>query len=95
LWFFGLPMAYYLSVLQGGGINAAWSTVWPPYVIILVTLTIAVVRADWDRIANDIRIREGVELLVRRQSSTSADSVLQAEQQHTLPLIDNKFYGTL
>jgi multidrug resistance protein, MATE family len=32
LWVVGLPAAYYFAIVKGGGLNAAWSCVWPPYV---------------------------------------------------------------
>lgn len=94
LWLVGLPMAYYLSVLQGGGINAAWSSVWPPYVVIVLSLAIAVGRADWNQIADDIRIREGVELLFRRPSTATSDDFIKNSYENGFPLIEHKSYGT-
>ena len=70
LWIIGLPSAYYLSVVKGGGINMAWSTVWPPYIVLPFALTIAIVRADWDEIAREIRQREGAELIESRRPSS-------------------------
>ena len=64
LWVFGLPMAYYASVTRGGGLNAAWTWVWPPYVVLNLYLAYVTIRADWDDIAEQIRIREGIELLI-------------------------------
>lgn len=69
LWIFGLPSGYFLAVVKNGGIDMAWSTVWPPYVILPIALTIAIVRADWDEIAHDIRQRESVELIESRRPS--------------------------
>ena len=94
LWLIGLPTAYFLSVLQGGGINSAWTAVWPPYVAIVISLTIAVMRADWHLIADDIRIREGVELLIRRPSIAGNDGVIKQTQQDGFPLIAQTSYGT-
>lgn len=68
LWIFGLPAAYYASVTLGGGLNAAWTWVWPPYVFMNVYLAGVIVRADWDDIAEQIRIREGMELVSKRPS---------------------------
>jgi Na+-driven multidrug efflux pump len=93
LWLVGLPMAYYLSVVQGGGINAAWSSVWPPYVVIVLSLTIAVVRADWNQIADDIRIREGAELLIRRPSSVASDDAIKNSRLDGSFLFEHKRYG--
>jgi multidrug resistance protein, MATE family len=103
LWLLGLPSAYFLSVVRGGGINMAWSTVWPPYVLLPIALTIAIVSADWDKIANDIRIREGTELAEgRRPSSVVATTINHTanntieQQQSLLPLrVTNQAYGTI
>ena len=80
LWIFGLPSAYYLSVVKGGGINMAWSTVWPPYIVLPIALTIAIVRADWDEIAREIRQREGAELIESRRPSFLTPSVRRTIQ---------------
>ena len=64
LWIFGLPMAYYASVTRGGGLNAAWTWVWPPYVVLNVYLAYVTMRVDWEEISEQIRIREGIELLI-------------------------------
>lgn len=66
LWIVGLPAAYFMSVTLGGGLDAAWTAVWPPYVAINVILAVAVLRADWEDIAEQIRIREGMELISKR-----------------------------
>jgi MATE family multidrug resistance protein len=62
LWMVGLPSTYYLSVLKHGGIRMAWAMIWPPYILLPIVLTIAIMRADWDEIARDIRKREGIEM---------------------------------
>ena len=62
LWMVGLPSTYFLSAVKGGGIQMAWSLIWPPYILLPIVLTISIVRADWDAIARDIRKREGIEL---------------------------------
>lgn len=85
LWMAGLPAAYYLSVVQGGGLNAAWSAIWPPYVIINLILATAIVRADWDVIAEDIRIREGAELVVLKPHGD-----IEAQ-----PFVANTSYGSV
>ena len=62
LWVIGLPAAYYSSVVQYGGINSIWSNIWPPYVLLSFALATAIANANWDQIAIDIKIREGIEV---------------------------------
>jgi Na+-driven multidrug efflux pump len=71
LWLFALPAAYVMAVLQGGGLNAAWMTIWPPYILINLILAVAILRADWEEIATKIRIREGVELVKHKSPRNS------------------------
>jgi Na+-driven multidrug efflux pump len=71
LWVFALPAAYVMAVLQGGGLNAAWMTIWPPYILINLILAVAVLSADWEDIATKIRIREGVELVKHKSPRNS------------------------
>jgi multidrug resistance protein, MATE family len=85
LWIIGLPSAYYFSVVKNGGIVMAWTTVWPPYVLLPIALGIAVINADWHTIANDIRIREGQELIEeRRPSFIKINGVINANSNQTL-----------
>jgi hypothetical protein len=76
LWIFGLPAAYYMSVVQGGGLNAAWSAIWPPYFIINFILATAIIRADWEEIAHDIRRREGAELVILKPGDVEVQSFI-------------------
>jgi Na+-driven multidrug efflux pump len=62
LWLFGLPTTYYLAVVQDGGILAVWHSLWPPYVLINVVLATAIIRADWNAIADQVRQRHDVPL---------------------------------
>ena len=59
LWVIGLPVAYYYAIVQGGGLGAAWSWVWPPYVAMNLILMHAFCTKNWDEIAILIRLREG------------------------------------
>lgn len=61
LWCLGLPASYYFAVVQGQGINAAWEWIWPPYMAINVFMIFAFMLKDWDEVAKQIRIREGLE----------------------------------
>ena len=61
LWVLDLPAAYYVAILQGGGLGAAWSLVWPPYVAMNAVLMTSFYFKDWDEIASAIRLREGIE----------------------------------
>lgn len=103
LWIFGLPSGYYLAVVQGGGINMAWSTVWPPYIIMPIVLTIAIVRADWYEIAREIRQREGVELMESRRPSflttstrnSITNNAIQYQALLTPSKVDEQQYGAI
>lgn len=61
LWVVGLPAAYYFAIYRGGGLNAAWKCVWPPYIIINGWLMLSFWWKDWDAIAAEIRRREGMD----------------------------------
>jgi MATE family multidrug resistance protein len=87
LWIFGLPAAYYIAIVQGAGLNGAWSTIWPPYVVINFILAVAFIRSDWHTIASDIRQREGTELDL---DSLRGVKLSDSEQQR--PFIDR--YGS-
>lgn len=107
LWMIGIPSAYYFSVVQNGGIIMAWSTVWPPYVLLPIALTIAITNVNWNAIANDIRIREGVELIEeRRPSFVKMNGILPTtncnQKQPLLTTVisdsnasNNKMYGSI
>ena len=91
LWIFGLPMAFYSSVTCSGGLNAAWTWVWPPYVVLNVYLAVVIVRVDWQDIAEQIRIREGMELIVTT-TTTKRPSWLGVE----VPCSDtHRHYGAI
>jgi multidrug resistance protein, MATE family len=83
LWIFGLPAAYFMAVVRDGGLNAAWTAIWPPYLVINLVLGAAIIVADWDNIAQKIRIREGIEL--KRTTDHETDA--------TRPFIDS--YGSI
>lgn len=61
LWFVALPCAYYFAIVKEGGLNAAWQTIWPPYICINVILLISFIMTDWEKIGMQIREREGLE----------------------------------
>jgi hypothetical protein len=60
LWVMGMPAAYYFAVVRGGGMGLAWSWIVPPYICINATLMVCFLLKDWDKLANEIRLREGV-----------------------------------
>ncbi|KAL7564842.1 hypothetical protein ACA910_001588 [Epithemia clementina (nom. ined.)] len=60
LWCVGFPAAYYLAVVQGGGLQAAWMCFWPPYVLINLIMCLVFWSADWNDISYQIRQREGL-----------------------------------
>jgi MATE family multidrug resistance protein len=59
LWAVGLPAAYFWTVVRGGGLNGAWSCIWPPYTVINFVLVVAFLNVDWYAIQANIREREG------------------------------------
>lgn len=76
LWIFGLPAAFFVSVTLHGGLNGAWSAIWPPYVVINLILSVAILRADWDAIAEQIRVREGMELIDTKHKENGKVSLI-------------------
>lgn len=60
LWALGLPAMYFFSLVRGGGLGAAWTWVYPPYVFMNVVLIAAFFRADWHAISANICKREGI-----------------------------------
>lgn len=58
LWGIGLPMAYYFAVVRGGGLEAVWRTLYPPYVAMNIILCYAFATADWHVISAEIRKKE-------------------------------------
>ena len=87
LWFLGLPMTYYFSIVQGGGFSAVWIWIWPPYILINICMGLAFITRDWNEIAYTIIIREGVE-----KGSQLLDSLALVESQDEKR---NKGYGAI
>jgi MATE family multidrug resistance protein len=61
LWGFSLPGMYYWAIVQGGGLEWAWSCIYPPYIAMNLYFAHAFWRADWEKIRIEIRIREGMD----------------------------------
>jgi MATE family multidrug resistance protein len=68
LWVIGLPALYYYTIVRGGGVDAAWALIYPPYILINIVLMMAFYLADWRKIQTDIRKREGVEELMQMEA---------------------------
>lgn len=60
LWVLGLPAVYFFALVRDGGLNTAWTWVYPPYVAMNAVLIVAFSRADWYAISAAIRKREGI-----------------------------------
>jgi len=60
LWVIGLPAVYFFALVRHGGLDAAWTWVYPPYIAMNTVLIVAFVRADWYAISAAIRKREGI-----------------------------------
>lgn len=88
LWVLGLPAAYYFAIVREGGLLAAWRCVWPPYLAINFVLMLAVWCKDWEEIAAQIRLREGLACL-----SPETNPLTYDKQQHNGKLAQNSSYG--
>ena len=85
LWVFGLPAVYFFAVYRDGGLSAAWTWVYPPYIAMDIVLIIAFMRADWYAIGAAVRKREGV-------SETDVD---EGDIEESLIVNDTKNYGSI
>ena len=61
LWLVALPGLYMSSISFGGGLDAAWSWIFPPYVVMSIILMYKFCVSDWDAISDEIRRREGMD----------------------------------
>jgi len=61
LWVFGLPAVFYFAIHQNGGLDIAWTCIYPPYVVMNLCMMITFFRTDWDAVSDNIRQREGLE----------------------------------
>ena len=61
LWFVALPGLYVQAIRYGGGLEAAWSWIFPPYMVMSVILMYRFCVSNWDAISEEIREREGME----------------------------------
>jgi len=80
LWCFGLPASYYFAVIRGGGLEAAWRYIWPPYIAINGYMIIAFVTKDWDGISAMIRIREGLEQAGKPGNDVESLALLESSE---------------
>jgi Na+-driven multidrug efflux pump len=60
LFIVGLPAIYYFVLLHGGGLEMAWTMLFPPYIFMNVVLVVAFSIADWHAISAAIRKQEGI-----------------------------------
>jgi MATE family multidrug resistance protein len=61
LWGFGLPSAWYFGVVVAKSLDVTWHFIYPPYLIMNVTLWWVFYCKDWEQVAKGIRAREGIE----------------------------------
>jgi multidrug resistance protein, MATE family len=54
LWIFGLPVTYYSTITLGGGLEAAWTCINVPYILMNVTLLGIFFFTDWYKIQDKI-----------------------------------------
>jgi len=57
-----MPHIYYVSVNQGGGLEALWNVLPLWYILLNIVWMACYLFADWDDISNTIRKREGMDL---------------------------------
>lgn len=91
LWVLGMPGAYYFAVVKGGGLGVAWSWIVPPYMAINVTLMVAFLLKDWDKLADEIRLREGA---TRRDFEGLALEETHNDHDHECPADPNGYGAT-
>jgi hypothetical protein len=60
LWVFGVPISYYVVVVRGGGLDAAWTWFNAPYLCINICLIVAFLTKDWHELSEKIKVREGI-----------------------------------
>lgn len=58
LWGFGIPVTYYFALVQGGGLNAAWTWINAPYTGMNISLIILFCTLDWKVVQAKILSRE-------------------------------------
>lgn len=72
LFVFGLPAVYFFALVRGGGLSAAWTWVYPPYIIMNVVMVAAFLRSDWHAISANICKREGLDDTIIDQGDVEA-----------------------
>lgn len=61
LWGIGLPALYYFSIYEGGGLDVAWTCIYPPYVAMNAFMLLRFSLTDWNAVSDNVRRREGLE----------------------------------
>ena len=62
LWGLSLPSMYYFAILNGGGLDWAWTTIYVPYIFMNAYFGyILFMKTDWGAIHLEIRRREGMD----------------------------------
>jgi MATE family multidrug resistance protein len=78
LWFLALPGLYIHAIQFDGGLNAAWTWIYPPYFGMNAILAYRFVINDWDAIAFAIRKREGIQY--EPMVSSNGATIVASEQ---------------
>lgn len=60
MWLFSLPALYIHAIVFDGGLSAAWTWIYPPYMGINTFMAFQFINADWEAISRSVQKREGI-----------------------------------
>jgi hypothetical protein len=61
LWVLGIPVTYYLALVQGGGLAMVWTLINAPYLCMNISLIMLFLSSDWRKVQAKIRERDEME----------------------------------
>ena len=70
LFLVGIPAIYYFALVQGGGLQAAWTWINAPYVFMNIALSAAFIRKNWHDVSAEIQKREAMNLETELESQS-------------------------
>ena len=92
LWALGIPVTYYLALVQKGGLAMVWTLINAPYLCMNISLTILFLMSDWGKVQAKIRERDEIEATseLEAHAKTTSNLTLQVETQSLLPTRGNR-----